>query len=355
MLCHLNVQYAHFQPDEAQSIGPADLHQALEVLKTFPWETEFDIISERTAKNLTSGIPNIALRRPDNEVLIIAARDLGSFIIEYRDSTHQASLIVPHNSYENTTGLTVERIVADFYSGSLRKKLHLKRHATAAPDDQHRFKVSDFPLFAIGLTTGILILILLLSFWHNGFTEKSLMAVYFVGAIALAGALPFTLSMQYLRYDWGKELVFGADGTLSITQSGRSIVLRRADLACVTVVENPSDRFLRDYKYSQIMTRAGEIIVVTSFVIDPMRLVNKLHVHHREHNVLLPFVKERDKGNENVRRQKYYEEQKKEFLKAFAGHSDSKLRSIIGDRSYADYAVDAARDILDSRTELSRK
>jgi hypothetical protein len=71
----IEIQYAHFHPDQVESVGSADFEQALKIIQSFTWEKEFEKIERRDLQGLTSTVPNVAIKNAPKETLIISARD----------------------------------------------------------------------------------------------------------------------------------------------------------------------------------------------------------------------------------------------------------------------------------------
>ncbi len=71
----IEIQYAHFHPDQVVSVGSGDFEQALKIIQSFPWEKEFEKIERRDLQGQTSTVPNVAIKNARKETLIISARD----------------------------------------------------------------------------------------------------------------------------------------------------------------------------------------------------------------------------------------------------------------------------------------
>jgi hypothetical protein len=357
MRFELEVQYADFHPDQVEKVGPVELEQALRVIESYPWERELAKIEERAMEDLTSTLPNVTVRNKENEILIISARDKGHHILEFVGTTHRGELIIPINIFDNSVGITVPEIVSRFYNGSIKNSIKLRpviKHSTTVSGDV--YKLREYPLFITGITVAVLVLILALDLWANGLTLLALPAVYFVGAIIFSMGFSAILTIQYFIEDWGKEVSFESGGSIAIRKGSTSVKLARGDIEQIAVVQNEDHRTLRNYKYARIKTKDGKVLIVTSFIIEPMDLVNRLRINHKDEAVFLPrinldIVSERQKK----RMQKYHERKKSEFLDIFRDYEDSKLREIVRDKkSYADYAVKAAEQIMENRQQNSR-
>lgn len=355
MRLELELQYAEFHPDQVEKVGQVDLDQALKIIHSYPWDREFEKIEERTMEDLTSTVPNVSIKNKDKEILIISARDKNNFIVEVLTPTHRGEKIIPINSFDNKQGLTTEDIVTKFYEGTIKKILKLKPLTPTVTNDTGVYKLAEYPLFVSGLTAGILILILIFDFWANGLTSKALPAVYFVGVIILFISAQGIVTVQYILNDWGKEVSFDNEG-LIIKQKGNEVKIKKSDIEQIAVVENDGSKYLRYYKYARIKTKDGKAFIVTSFIMEPMHIVNKLKVNHKEDSVFfLPTIRldiQSEKEKQKIKRDK--EKKKTEFLENFKDYEDSKLRQIIGDKkSYADYAVEAATEILERRKKIT--
>lgn len=350
MRLELELQYAEFHPDQVEKTGPVDLDQALKIIYSFPWDREFQKIEERTREDLTSTVPNVSIKNRNKEILIVSARDNSNFIVEFLTPTQRGEQIVPFNTFDNKQGLTIEDIVAKFYDGSIKKTLKLKPLKLVETKGGDVYRLKEYPLFVAGLIAGTLTLILIIDFWANGLTSKALPAIYLVGVIIVLIGFSAMITLQYLANDWGKEVSF-EDGVIIIKQKGQEIKIRKSDIDQVTIVGNEHNRRLSSYSYARIKTKDSKAFVVTSFIMEPMDLVNKLKVNHKEESVFLPTIRfdiHSEKEKEKIRRES--EKKKIEFLENFKNYDDSKLRQIISDRkSYTEYAVDAATEILKQR------
>ncbi len=350
----LELQYAEFHPDQVEKVGQVDLDQALKIIHSYPWDREFEKINERTKENLTSTVPNIAIKNKNKETLIISARNNENFIVEFLTPTHRGEQIIPINSFDNKQALTTEDIVAKFYEGTIKKAIKLKPLTTTGTNHIDVYKLREYPMFISGLTIGILTLILIFDFWTNGLTSKALPALYFVGLMTLMMGFSAIVTIQYLFNDWGKEVSFDQDG-LTIKQNGKEVKIKRSDIIQVAVIENESHRSLRYYKYARIKTKDDKAFIVTSFIMEPMDLVDKLKVNHKEEAVFLPKIRfdiQSEKEREKIKRERG--RKKIEFLENFKDYEDSKLKQIIRDKkNYADYAVDAATEILERRKKIT--
>ena len=352
----LELQYAEFHPDQVEKIGEVDLEQALKIIHSYPWDREFDKIKKRTKERLTSTVPNVSIKNPDKEILIVSARDQNNFIVEVLTPTHRGEQIIPINSFDNKRGLTTEAIVTKFYDGTIKKIIKLKPLTLPTTNDIGVYKLAEYPLFVSGFTAGILILILIFDFWANGFTSKALPAIYFVGLIILLIGSQAIVTVQYILNDWGKEVSFDNDG-LIIKQKGKEVKINKSEITQIAVIENDGSKYLRSYKYARIKTKDGKAFIVTSFIMEPMDIVNKLKVNHKEESVFfLPTIKldiQSEKEKQKIKRER--EKKRMEFLENFKDYEESKLRQIIGNKkNYADYAVEAAIEILESRKKLQR-
>ncbi|MCZ8353090.1 MAG: hypothetical protein O9340_00035 [Cyclobacteriaceae bacterium] len=350
MRLELELQYVEFHLDQVEKVGQVDLAQALKIIQSYPWDREFQKIEERTIENLTSTVPSIAIKNKDKETLIISARDKDFFIIEFLTPTHRAEKIIPVNSFDNTQGLTIKDIVERFYKKTAKKDFKLKQITPTKTTEIDVYKLRDYPIFISIFITGLLTLILVLDFWANGLTAKALPAIYFVGLIILTIGFTAIITIHYLINDWGKEVSFESDSII-IKQRGNEIKIKRSDIIEVVIVENENHRNLRYYKYARIRTIDNKAFIVTSLIMQPIDLVNKLKVNHKEESVFLPIVKLNIQSEKEKKRIKLKREKMKiEFLENFKDYEDSKLRQIIGDkRKYADYAIEAANEILEKR------
>jgi hypothetical protein len=351
MRLELELQYAEFHPDQVEKVGQVDLGQALKVIHSYPWDREFEKIEERTKEDLTSSVPNVSIRNGDKEILIVSARDKNKFIIEFLTPTHRGEQIIPINSFDYKQRLTTEDFVTKFYDGTIKKTLELKPITPTATNNIGVYKLTEYPLFISGFIFGILALILIFDFWTNGFTSKALPAVYFVGLIILMIGSLAIVTVQYIVYDWGKEVSFENEA-LIIKQKGKEVKIKKSEIEQIAVIENDGSRYLRYYKYARIKTKDGKAFIVTSFIMEPMDIVNKLKVNHKEESVFfLPIINldiQSEKEKEKIKRVR--EKKKIDFLENFKDYEDSKLRQIIRDKkSYADYAVEAATEILERR------
>jgi len=355
MRFELTLQYTDFHPDQVDKIGLVDLDQALKIIHSYPWDREFEKIEARDKDNLTSTIPNISLKNKDKEILIISALDKDNFIIEFQNDTHSGEMIIPSNSFDNKQGFSTEDLIAKFYDDTLKPVLKLKPIIRNEIDAIKVYRLREYPLFISGFTVAILTLILIFDFGSSGFTSKALPAIYFVGLIILSMSFSALLTVQYLLTDWGKQVSFEQDGSLTIKQKGKDIKIKRSDIDQIAIVENNTNhRTLRFYKYARIKTKDGKAFIITSFIIEPENLVNKLRVNHKDESVFLPTIDYdilSEKQKENIKRDR--EKKRAEFLETFMDYQDSKLRQIITDKqSYADYAVEAATQILEMRKKL---
>jgi hypothetical protein len=350
MRLELELQYAEFHPDQVEKVGLVDYDQAIKVIHSYPWDREFAKIEERTKEDLTSTVPNLAIKNKEKEILIVSARDKDNFIIELLTPTHRGELIIPINSFNNKQGLSIEEIVAKFYEGTIKSTLRLTTLTPIETTGTKVYKLRDHPIFISGLTVGVLTLILIFDFWTNGLTSKALPAIYFVGLVILLMGFSSIVTIQYLLNDWGKEVSFGQDG-ITIKQRGNEFRIKRGDIAQIAVIENANHRSLRYYKYARIKTKDDKAFIVTSFIMEPIDLVNKLKVNHKEESVFLPTIRldiQSDKEKEKITRDR--ERKKTEFLENFKDYEDAKLRQIIRDKkSYADCAIEAATEILEKR------
>jgi hypothetical protein len=356
MRFELELQYADFHPDQVDKVGLVDLDQALNIIHSYPWDREFEKMKERDRDNLTSTIPAISLKNNDKEIVIISARDRDSFIIEFKNATHSGELIIPHNSFENQQGFSTEELIARFYDNTLKATLTLKPLTRAEKDETKIFELREYPLFISGLTVAILTLILIFDLASNGLTAQALPAVYFVGIIMMSMGFSALLTVQYLLTDWGKQISFEQDGVLTIKQKGKEVKLKRSEIDHVAVVENNNNhRTLRYYKYARIKTKDGKALIVTSFIMEPLDLVNKLKMNHKEESVFLPTINYdllSEKQKEKIKRDK--EKKKNEFLEKFKNFEDSKLRQLIADKkSYTDDAIEAATVVLERRKKVT--
>ncbi|NBW36212.1 MAG: hypothetical protein EBR30_14560 [Cytophagia bacterium] len=350
MRLDLELQYVEFNLDQVEKTGPVDLNQALQIIQSYPWDREFQKIEERTNENLTSTVPNITIKNKDKETLIISARDKESFIIEFQTPTHRAERMIPVNFYDNPQGLTINDIVEKFYKRTAKTEFKLKRVVPTRTTESNVYKLRDYPIFISIFITGLLTLILVFDFWANGLTSEALPAIYFVGLILLAIGFSAIVTINYLMNDWGKEISFESD-SIKIRQRGKEVKIKRSDIIEIVIVENENHRSLKYYKYARIKTTNNKAFIVTSLIMQPIDLVSKLKVNHREESVFLPIVKldiqsEKEKKKIKLKREKM----KMEFLDKYKDYDDSKLRQIISDkRKYADYAIDAANEILEKR------
>ncbi|MBI3221190.1 MAG: hypothetical protein HYZ44_16900 [Bacteroidetes bacterium] len=354
MRLELELQYAEFHPDQVKKIGQVNVDQALEIIHAFPWDREFAKIEERTKENLTSTVPSISIKNRDNEMLIVSARDKNNFIIEILTPTHHGEEIIPSYSLNNKQGLTTEDVVTKFYDGTVREIFKLKPLKPSSTNDQRVYTLAAYPLFVTTLMSGILILILIFDLGTNGLTSKALPGIYFVGFMILISGPQAMLTVQYILNDWGKEISFNNEG-LIIKQKGQQVNIKKSEVTEIVIIENPGSRYLNHYKYARIKTKAGQAFIVTSFVIEPIELVNKLKVNHKEESVFfLPTISldiPSEKERQRIKRDK--EKKKGEFLQTYKNYEDSKLKKIIADKtSYADYAVEAATEILEQRRKL---
>lgn len=352
MRLELEVQYADYHPDQVDKIGFVELNQALKVIESYPWDREFAKMDERAKKKLTSTVPNVTIRNSQNELLTISARDHDSHIIEFVGPMERGELIIPTSRFANKTGVTTADVVSRFYEGLIKESIRLRPAVKLDPiSTESVYKLRDYPVFISGLTFAVLTLILVLDFWANGLTRNALPAVYFVCAIILSVGFSALLTIQYIATDWGKEVSFGSDGSITIKTRRDKIILARKDIDQVFIVENESHRTLRNYKYARIKTKDGKARIVTSFIMEPLDLVNRLRINHREESVFLPTISldlMTDREKERLKKEK--EKKRMEFLEIFGDYEDSKLRQIVRDnKNYADYAVEAAEQILESR------
>jgi hypothetical protein len=355
MRLELEIQYADYDPDQVDRIGAVELDHALKVIDSYPWEKEFAKIDERAKGNLTSTVPNVTIRNRENELLTISARDKDNHIIEFQGRTQRGELIIPINRFDNRTGFTTAEIVSRFYDGLIKESIKLRPNTKLDTTVMGNvYKVRDYPVFISGVTVVVLTLILVLDFWANGLTRDALPAVYFIGAIIASMGFSALLTIQYLITDWGKDVSFGSDGSITIKNRRSTVTIARGDIDQVCIVENESHRTLSNYKYARIKTKSGKAFIVTSFVMEPIDLVNKLRINHKDESVFLPtisldIVSAREK--ERLRRNK--EKKRIEFLEVFKEYDDSKLRQIVQDKkNYADYVVEAAEQILENRKRL---
>lgn len=355
MKLDLELQYAEFHPDQVHKIGEADLEQTLKVIYSFPWDREFEKIEKRTKEDLTSTVPSISIKNKSNELLTISARNKNNFIAELITPTHHGELMVSNNSFENKQGLSIEIIVERFYKGTANKVFKLKKSVPSRNDNSTVYKLRDYPIFISALIAGILLLILIFDFISNGFTLKALPAIYFVGFIILFLGLETVLTLQYIIADWGKEISFGQD-RLIIKQKGNEFEIKKNDIDQVVIVGNDKARRMKSYKYARIKTKDDKVFVVTSFTVEPIQLiVNKLRINYKEESVFLPLIRlgllsEKQRKIEILKNKKFREKKKIEFIENFKNYDDSKLKEIIRSKeNYADYAVDAASELLKNR------
>lgn len=351
MRLELELQYAEFHPDQVEKVGQVDLDQALKIIHSYPWDREFEKIEKRTKEDLTSTVPNISIKNREKEILIVSARDNNNFIVEVLTPTHHGEKIIPINSFDNKQGITTEEIITKFYEGTINKKIKLKPLTPTLTNDNSVYKLRDYPLFISGLTAGIIILILIFDFLSNGFTSKALPAIYFVGMIFLFIGSQAIVTVQYILNDWGKEVSFDNEG-LIIKQKGKEFKIKKSDIEQITVIQNDNSKYLRHYKYARIKTKDNKAFIITSFIIEPMLIVNRLKVNHKEESVFfLPTIRLGIQSDKEKLKVKLNREKKKtEFLENFKDFDDAKLRQIIRDKkSYADYAVEAATEILEKR------
>jgi hypothetical protein len=77
---------------------------------------------------------------------------------------------------------------------------------------------------------------------------------------------------------------------LIITQKNNVVKLLKKDIDHIVIVENEGHRTLGYYKYARIRTKNQKSFIVTSFIIEPIELISRLKVNHKEESVFVPLI-----------------------------------------------------------------
>lgn len=346
MRLDIELQYAEFHPDQVEKIGKADLDQALKVIHNFPWTREFEKIDDRASQNLTSTAPSVTIRK-GQEMLIVSAKPNDTFVVELLTRTHQGELLIRSGA---PGAFTLEKALAMFYEGTIQQVIRLRALKHPATSISSRSEFGALRIFFSYAVVVLMFLILMIDLIGNGFTKDALPAFVFIVLLGFFYGLPASLLIQYFLSDRSKEITADHEG-LVIRHGGETVTIARDLISEVTIVSGEGNRLTQEFSYTRIKTLDGKAWIITCFVVAPLQLVNQLRVNHKEVNQFFPWItRDLISKKEQARIVRRKEIKKLEFLETFKDYKDSQLRSIINDpKNFADYAIQAASDILAKR------
>ncbi|NEM98945.1 hypothetical protein [Pontibacter burrus] len=169
--------------------------------------------------------------------------------------------------------------------------------------------------------------------------------------------LPYILPELYLNYQYWKN---DYNQVLTIDLSKREVEITKGDttarfsveevVSCDFINVRPGTRIYRDHAYLRIKT-LDENYIITHLTVRPEVLLGELRLSFNDYDVFFPNLDyEKISSKQKAKNQAYFEGKKHEFLKRYDALQESELEEILKDRGrYADYAVEAAFEILNKR------
>jgi hypothetical protein len=352
------IQWADHHPDEAEFKGEVTLETAIDLFRRFPWEKQLEIAGKRADDNLTSTPPTLIFNHAENEKLAIFALEQEGFYVSYETLTHFAEVYVSHDFTKNPAGFTVEEMIEHFFENKIRTILN-SAEKTEKPAESHcsfdirstkKIKFLWPVIISAGLTVLFLYFIIDLSVSHDKLIKESLYILLCPWVISLPSIFLYSL---YYFTDKGKKIELNTETKqLTITDKSQYISISKNDIQECTVVANSNGRaFWSNFQYLRIKISETQAFIITSLIVDPDEIVELLQVNYKKDEVFFPVIAyDTLTEKEIAKRRMYYEEQKQEFIEKFSSHKTEKLKVIIENPAeYADYAVAAAKEILQKR------
>lgn len=347
----INYQYtlAHFDPDH--SIGTKldlDIGNAIELFNNFNWDLEFEKVAERNKNNKSSTIPSISFTIPEKRKLQISAtNDLGFEVYFERDKQF-SHIYISNSVLDRPEGVSVDYLIAAFFNDSIEEILEL--HQIPANDlESVDLKISytqtklNKNLFLIA-GPSLAIALFFAATAEPAFGIPFLLIVLIGGYLLLLPKL--RINRSYWNNDVDQTIHYDpASQMLTIKKGGLLFAFPKNEIEDCKFITSPR-RTYEDYNYMRFRWK-DQHFAVTFLTTDPEAFILTLRVNFE--TIEMGYPKLYTGQLTDVEKQKK-EEKYKEFLEIYEAWDNEKLQDVISNTDYyADYAVRAAKEILEER------
>ncbi|WP_109830634.1 hypothetical protein [Reichenbachiella versicolor] len=346
-------QNADFDPEHIEK-REVDLNYstAIALYSEFPWEEQYEKVERRRQENLSSTSPTIYFYLSDEHFLSISSLNSYGFYVYYKNDDKCGSLSVSNDSFDVRSSISVNELIEQFFSSSIDETLELF--------DVNQ-SVKDFEKVEIEFSRekGDMFLPLLFMFVPiTIFTLAENYDLTMIGVLTLlclVAILPSTLlNLSYWNNDSRQKINYlPQEKKLIIDRNGIIHQIHKSEITSIKIIKTPDDQRVFDqHTYTLIKSRKGNYII-THLTISPMDLVSLIQHNYQTEQVLYPKLsfeiltskQKKEKANRK-------ESKKQEFLDKFKDYETGKLEEIIKrDDYYAEYAIEAAQQILDKRSK----
>jgi len=162
---------------------------------------------------------------------------------------------------------------------------------------------------------------------------------------------PIILTTTYFFEDYNKTIIL-KDDKIVVIKNNQSIVIARKDVIdsyYVKVDEYSRSRYqFSQYEYILIVLKEKKRIYITNLLCKPNMIIDYFNLKPEEINTNVPFI-DRKLGDLNLTTQEF-EKKVQEFIVTFGDKTEEDLLKICKQSNvYADYAIKAARQLLDKK------
>lgn len=355
MIFSYSIQWASNHPDEAEEKGEITLEKAIDFFQVFPWADQLQIYNKLSENNYHSACPSLNFCNTKQEKLVIIALKQG-FHVLYESPVYTSEIYVADDYLFNPEGITVEEIIELFFTNKIENITKLTPKEDNSSSLNHSFDISSTSkitfLRPCIIAFGFSFLTSLLFINHDPSVSSSLILLIFL--------LPLPISLvvigfyfHYFFTDRYKKIIVKPETKqLFILNNGKTNIIHKKDIQEYSIVFTNNPRIpWSSFRYARIKTINNESFIVTCLLVDPMELNNLLKIAYKKDQHLFPIIVSKTLSSKEIeKRKKRYESQKQEFIEQLFPVESDRLNKIIQNPiKYADYAVEAAKDVLQKR------
>lgn len=348
-------QYADFDPDKIlKHDGLVDLDKAIHLFHNYPWEKQFEIISKRLDSNISSSYPTIYFYKSETHFLSISASSEQGFLIHYQMDNKFGELFISNDILERPQGISVETIINDFLCDKLQDFLELTDYDIKPTETVHfELRYSKVKIYRPLLWTLAPFIYLLFDY-----DPIQIIPVILImsGIIFIATIPRVHLNYTYWKNDFGQQMTYNPNNrTLMIDQKGKKTEISKTLIkSCDYVHTRPLQRAFKEFSYLRIKTE-NDTFIVTHLTTNTEELLNLLSINFNDIEVFYPKIDFKiESEKERKKRIDFYEKKRAEFLKTYVNWETKRLEEVISKTDqYADYAISAALEILESRKKTN--
>lgn len=345
-------QYFDSDPEEIKRDDHLiDFQQAVDLFHSFPWDDQFEAIRKISEENYSHTVPSLYFFEKEDRYLAINASDEEGFLINYIRENQIGELFIPNNVLEKPDDISVVQMIREFFDHTIEDTLELFEVEEATDRiitlelTRDKSKVYQ-PLWFL--------LLACITFFIPQADLATMLPVFMIALLLIfLFILPrLILEINYWKNDSQQTIQYDLDSqTLTIRRKDEEFVIPRSEIKSIEWVKTrASQTAFQDFTYLRFKFK-DHAFAITGFTINPGEFLQMIRKNFRLIEVSYPkidlYVMTEKK---KAKRQQLHDQKKAEFLQKYAEWEDARLEEVVRKTDhYADYAVAAAREILEKR------